>query len=86
MYIYFKAVIYLPECSSRKKYYFADCRAPFCEHGTSCFYAPPDGYDWEAGRAECQSLGGDLVMIKTAQKYQEVKEYLDERWTGCIGN
>ncbi len=50
----------------------------------SCFYSPPDGYSWDAGRSECQSLGGDMAMLKTAEKQQEAKEYLDKLWTKCI--
>ena len=55
---------------------FADCRA----YGSSCFYTPPEEYTWEAGRAVCQSLCGDLAMIKTAEKQQEAREYLDGMW------
>ncbi len=54
--------------------------APFIPCGRSCFYATPERYNWNAGRSECQLHGGDLVMIKTAEKQQEAKEYLDAIW------
>ncbi len=53
------------------------CTAPFSLSGTSCFYAPPNRYTWQDGRLECQSLGGDLTMVKTAEKKQRAKEYLN---------
>ncbi len=56
------------------------CKAPFSLHGTSCFYATPDKYTWQDGRGKCQSLAGDLAMIKTAEKQQEAKEYINEIW------
>ena len=56
------------------------CNHPFSQHDRSCFYSPPDVFTWQDGRDECQSLGGDLAMIKTIDKQQDAKEYLDMIW------
>ncbi len=70
-------------CPLTGKKIFAGCKPPFSRHGKSCFCAPPDSYNWQDGRAECHSLGGDLAMIKTAEKQEEAKEYLDIIWEKC---
>ncbi len=60
------------------------CSAPFSIRGTSCLYVTSDGYSWDAGRTECQSLGGDMAMLKTGVKHQEAIDYLDEVWTSIM--
>ena len=67
------------------KYHVVDCSAPFSVSGTSCFYVPGGAYTWDDCRTQCQALGGDLAMIKTAAKQQEAREYLDVTVSGCSG-
>ncbi len=54
--------------------------APFIPCGRSCFYAPLAKSDWGTGRDRCRSLGGDSAMLKTGEKQEEAKEYLDAIW------
>ncbi len=37
-------------------------------------------HKWQEGQDECQALGGYLAMIKTAEKQQKAKNYLDSIW------
>ncbi len=59
----------------------SDCNAPLSKKGVSySFYSPEEKFDWCTGRNKCQQHGGDLAMIKTAEKQLEAREYLDEIW------
>ena len=45
---------------------------------TRCFRLVTTKYKWSQARTNCQSLGGDLAVMNTAEKQSFIKAFLKE--------
>ena len=50
----------------------------------NCFLLVTTGYKWSQARSNCQSLGGDLAVIDTAEKQESIKTLLKDNGKNAV--
>ena len=64
---------------------FADpCPNGWTRFKRRCFLLVTTGYKWPQARTNCQSLGGDLAVMNTAEKQEFIKTFLKDNGKNAV--